>query len=156
MTDYLAAAEPGMLRPIFGRESENLVRRAAGIDNRAVVTEHGPAKSISQEWTFNRDVTDPAILAERLRAMTDEVAASLQKRNLVAYTVRVKFRWDDFTTFTRQRSLQIPTDDPGTIFRLAHALWRENWPPGRPVRLLGVGATSLEEGSGRQLGLAFD
>lgn len=152
----LAGTDPNDLRRVFGREAESLVRRAAGIDPREVVAERGQAKSISQEWTFNRDVTDPEILVERLREMSAEVAASLQKRNLVAYTVRVKFRWADFTTFTRQRTIQVPTDDAGTIYRLAHALWRENWPAGRPVRLLGVGATSLEEGQGRQLGLGFE
>ncbi len=85
--------------------------------------------------------------------MSLEVAEQLRKNNLVAHTIRVKFRWSDFTTFTRQRSLEVGTDDGETIFRLALAIWQENWPVGRPIRLLGVGATSLVESEGRQLGL---
>jgi hypothetical protein len=34
-------------------------------------------------------------------------------------------------------------------------MWEENWPPGQKVRLLGVGASSLEESAARQLGFGF-
>jgi DNA polymerase IV len=151
----LAAVDPLVLRPIAGRDADNLVRRAAGIDPREVVAQRGPAKSISQEWTFSRDVADPQVLAERLQAMAEEVARALQARNLVAHTIRVKFRWADFTTFTRQRSISIPTDDAAIIYRHAQSLWQDNWPPGRAVRLLGVGATGLVEGEERQLRLGL-
>lgn len=144
------------LRAAFGREAEKLMRRARGEDDRPVEPERGPAKSISQEWTFNRDVSDAAVLRDYLEKMAAEVARQLQEDNLLAHTVRVKFRWSDFTTFTRQRSLAVGTDDAATIYRLAERIWRENWPAGRPMRLLGVGATGLVEGEGRQLGLGFE
>lgn len=149
----LAAADPDTLRAAFGREGEQMIRRARGEDDRPVMPDRGPPKSISQEWTFNRDVGDAAVLRDHLEKMSAEVAESLQKKNLLAHTIRVKFRWSDFTTFTRQRSLDVGTDEAATIFRLAEAIWRENWPDGRPMRLLGVGATGLVEREGRQLGL---
>ena len=149
----LAVADSDSLRATFGRDADSLQRRARGEDDRPVETDRGPAKSISQEWTFNRDVADAAVLREYLEKMSAEVAEQLTRNNLLAHTIRVKFRWSDFTTFTRQRSLPVATDDPATIFRVAHALWRENWSDGRPMRLLGVGAASLVEGEGRQLGL---
>ena len=149
----LAAADSDGLRAAFGREADNLMRRARGEDDRPVEPERGPAKSISQEWTFNRDVADAAVLDEHLTKMAAEVAEQLRKHNLLAHTIRVKFRWSDFTTFTRQRSLEVGTDDAATITRVARAIWRENWPEGRPMRLLGVGAAGLAEGGGRQMGL---
>ena len=149
----LAAADPDTLQRAFGREALNMIRRARGEDDRPVETARGPAKSISQEWTFSRDVGDPGVLWKYLEKMSDDVAAQLRKNNLLAHTVRVKFRWSDFTTFTRQRSLDVGTDEAAIIRRLAEAIFRENWPVGRPVRLLGVAATSLVEGEGRQLGL---
>jgi len=151
----LAAAEPERLRATFGREAAKMSLRARGVDDREVEPDRGPAKSISQEWTFSQDVADPVVLKEYLRKMSAEVAAELRKRDLLAHTVRVKFRRPDFTTFTRQRSLDVGTDDAETIYRLALALWAENWPPGQPMRLLGVGAAGLREGEGRQLGLGF-
>jgi len=151
----LAAADLERLRGAFGREAEKLTRRARGIDERPVEPDHGPPKSISQEWTFSRDVADAEVLRERLREMAAEVAADLQKRNLLAHTVRVKFRAPDFTTFTRQRSLEIGIDDAEALYRLAAAIWAEHWPAGKPMRLLGVAAAGLVPGEGRQLGLGL-
>ncbi len=122
----LAAADPHHLRAAMGRDADSLMRRARGEDDRPVEPDRGPPKSISQEWTFNQDIADRATLVEHLRRMSIEVATELSKRNLLAHTVRVKFRAPDFTTFTRQRSLAVGTDDAGTIYRLALALWQEN------------------------------
>ena len=151
----LAEADTDPLRRIFGRDADSLMRRARGQDERPVLPDRGPPKSISQEWTFNRDVADATVLKEHLRRMSADVAAELVKRSLLAHTIRVKFRWSDFTTFTRQRSLGVGTDDATTIFRVAYMLWQENWPVGRPMRLLGVGAASLVAGEGRQMGLGI-
>ncbi len=151
----LALADADQLRRRFGREADSLIRRARGIDNRAVESERGPAKSISQEWTFSQDVADEVRLREQLRTMADDVAQSLRRRRLVAYTVRIKLRWPDFTTFTRQHSLEVGTDDAETILRYAEVLWRDNWPPRQPVRLIGLGVGSLREAEERQLGFDF-
>lgn len=152
---HLAAADVQQLRGLFGREAEKLIRRAQGVDERPLTPDRGPAKSISQEWTFSRDVGDPAILRERLRAMSNEIAAELVRRDLTAHTIRVKFRAPDFTTFTRQRSVDLGVQDAEVIFRLALAIWSEHWPAGQPMRLIGVAAAGLVEGESRQLGLGF-
>jgi DNA polymerase-4 len=152
----LAAADSGLLQANFGRQSEALVYRAQGIDKRQVQLVRGPAKSISQEWTFSRDVSDPALLREQLQKMCTGVARSLQKRDLIAHTVAVKFRWADFTTFTRQKSVTVGVDREAEIFRLASGIWKENWPEGQPIRLLGVGVSSLLNSDVRQLGFNFE
>jgi DNA polymerase IV len=151
----LAAADPAQLRAQFGKQAESLPLRARGIDDRPVVAEQGLPKSISQEWTFSEDIADPQQLQEWLERMSAGVAESLQKRNLLAYTVRVKFRWADFTTFTRQRSLEVGTDDAGRIYQLTLALWQENWSPGQKMRLLGVAVSGLEKAQLRQTSFDF-
>lgn len=151
----LATVDEDRLRRQFGRESESLMRRARGIDSRHVRAERGQAKSISQEWTFSEDTTDLAKLQDHMQTMAGHLAEELGKRQLVANTVRVKFRWADFTTFTRQRSLDFPTADADRIFQVANILWQENWPPDRAVRLIGVGVTSLAERREQQLGFDF-
>jgi DNA polymerase-4 len=151
----LAGHATAQLVAMFGRHAESLQRRAMGIDRREVRSHRGPPKSISQEWTFSQDVNDPQMLQEQLRKQSASVARSLKKRNLVAYTVRVKFRWADFTTFTRQRSLEVAIDDEEKIYRQALAIWQEHWPPGQRMRLLGVGVSSLEEPAARQIDLGL-
>jgi DNA polymerase-4 len=152
----LAQADLAQLRRRLGKQAAALQERARGIDGRAVQTDHGPPKSISQEWTFNSNVSDAAVLREKLHQMCGQVAQSLRKRGLVAHTVTVKFRWADFTTFTRQRSVTVGLDNEADIYRLAEAIWGENWPEKQPMRLLGVGVSKLvEEGNGRQLTFDF-
>jgi DNA polymerase-4 len=151
----LATADLGQLQAVLGKLAAELQQRAQGIDPRPVQPYYGPPQSISQEWTFNNDINDRAVLLRQLEKMCQSVARSLQKRQLSARTVYVKFRWADFTTFTRQKSVTVTIDSDVEIYRLAVAIWEENWPPGQRMRLLGVGVSNLEEASVRQLGFGF-
>ena len=151
----LATANAQMVQQAFGSHGEGLQARARGVDDRPVVADPGPPKSISQERTFSRDMADAQFLEEQITMMGERVAGSLQKRDLLAFTVSVKFRWPDFTTFTRQRTLPVGIDEADAVARVAVAIWRGHWPPGQPVRLLGVGVSNLARPRIRQLPL-FD
>ena len=59
-------------------------------------------------------------------------------------TIGIKVRTDDFSTYTRVRSIERMTNDAGTIASVALQLLRENAPE-RPVRLLGVRVASFAE-----------
>ncbi|HZD10735.1 MAG TPA: DNA polymerase IV, partial [Candidatus Binatia bacterium] len=149
----LARADLQLLQGEFGRQAMSMQKRAAGKDERPISSERELPKSISQERTFARDVNDPAFLYEKLEEMAATVAQSLQRRGLVAHTISVKFRWADFTTFTRQKTVSPPLNDEEQIRRHAERIWRENWPAGQRMRLLGVGVSNLEEPQARQLTL---
>jgi DNA polymerase-4 len=151
----LAAADPSQLAGEFGQHAIGMRQRAQGIDDRPVEPDHGPPKSISNEWTFNEDTNDPAFLLGKLDKMVLAVGQSLRESNLMAQTVYLKFRWADFTTFTRQKTLAVPIDSDEEIRRMAHAIWEENWPRGQRVRLLGVGVSKLSEPQQIQLGFNF-
>jgi nucleotidyltransferase/DNA polymerase involved in DNA repair len=151
----LAAADESTVRPILGRQANEFIRRSRGIDDRRVKTVRGPAKSISQEWTFSRDINDADILDRQLQKMCSKVAQSLQRRNMIAHTVTVKFRWADFTTFTRQKSVNVGIDREQEIYRLAAMIWKENWSKQKRIRLLGVGVSNLEKSTVRQLSFNF-
>lgn len=138
----------------FGRHGEDLARRARGIDERPIVTEH-EAKSISKETTFSSDVSDGRVLRDTLRRLSDGVGRRLRRNGLSGPTVKIKLRWADFTTLTRQVTLSQPTDHDNEIYAAALGLFEATWQHGRPVRLLGVGVSGLEP-STRQLGLWDD
>ncbi|GIK37886.1 MAG: DNA polymerase IV [Chloroflexota bacterium] len=63
----------------FGQPGHDLARHAKGLDERPVVTEH-EAKSISQEITFVKDVTDDPILRETLRQQSEQVGYHLRAK----------------------------------------------------------------------------
>ena len=151
----LATVEYALLKRHFKNQAAGLQERARGIDPRAVKSERGLSKSISQEWTFSEDSNDPVMLAEKLQKMAATVSRSLKRNGLIAHTVTVKFRWADFTTFTRQKSESVGIDDADEIYQVAEQLWRANWTVGQRMRLLGVGVSGISKPQTRQLGFDF-
>jgi DNA polymerase IV len=136
---------------MFGENGRDLAKHSKGIDDRPVVTEH-ETKSISQEITYSKDVRDDAILQKTLREMSAEVGKQLRKNNLAGKTIKLKLRWPDFTTLTRQTTLTNPTDQDDEIERVALELLKAIRKPYQAVRLIGVGVTGLGQPI-RQLGL---
>jgi DNA polymerase-4 len=134
----------------FGKIGYDLAKRAKGIDDRPVETER-ETKSISQETTFPRDVTDAQTLRQTLRKQSAGVGRRLRQAGLAGATVKLKLRWADFTTLTRQITLPQPADQDDQIYASALNLFEKAWRLGRPVRLLGVGVSGF--GQPRQLGL---
>jgi DNA polymerase-4 len=150
----LAALPSETLRAAFGKHGPELSERARGIDDSPVVTEY-ERKSYSQERTFNRDLSELHSLKVQLWKMSKGVAEDLKRGGLAGSTVAIKLRYSDFTTLTRQMTQAVPTDDAIEIYRAALILLERAWEPGRPVRLLGVGAHQLSEPTG-QLALFSD
>ena len=142
------------LRALTGSFGPTLKQFAFGIDDRPL--ELGDdIKSISSENTFPRDTADRPTLRRCLREQADEIAAKLQRRRLAARTVQVKVRYGDFSTLTRQVSVEDPVTDPRDLYRLGcWLLGRENLVH-RPLRLLGLGASGLLEVRSIQLPLPF-
>ncbi|MEO7908995.1 MAG: DNA polymerase IV [Roseiflexaceae bacterium] len=135
----------------FGQHGEDLARRARGVDERPIVTERA-TKSISQETTFARDVTDRAMLECTLREQAAEIARKLCRDDLLSTTVKLKIRWPNFTTPTRQLTLAQPTDEVEVIAAAALRLFQQIWTGEQAVRLIGVGVSGLGSPP-RQLGL---
>ena len=108
-------------------------------------------KSISSEETFSRDTDDRRVLKKSLHEQASELAAKLQHRQLAAQTVQVKIRYGDFTTLSRQVTLEEPVSDEREIYRLACFLLGREKLVCRPLRLLGLGVSNFEVPAGRQL-----
>jgi DNA polymerase-4 len=128
----------------FGQYGHDLALRARGIDDNPISTSH-EVKSISQETTFPRDVSDDARLAGTLRSLSAQVGHRLRKAGLAGSTVRIKLRWPDFSSLTRQVSLSQPTDQDEEIYRTALQLMATVRAKGKAVRLIGVGVSGLGE-----------
>jgi DNA polymerase-4 len=147
----LAACSEIELAQKFGKHGYELVRHARGQDERPVITFY-ETKSISQETTFARDVRSLPELLKVMDHQAEQVAKRLQQKNMAGSTVKIKLRWPDFTTLTRQLSLKTPTDQPDIISQAAHELFIKEWREGRAVRLIGVGVSGLHS-QARQLSL---
>jgi DNA polymerase-4 len=149
----LAALPVERLKTLFGGRGTDLAARARGEDDDPVVEGH-EAKSMSSETTFGQDLADHEELLRTLRSLTEDVGQRLREAGLAGTTVRIKLRWPDFTTITRQTRLAQPTDQDGEIYETAAGLLAGAWRRGRPVRLIGVAVANLTSAA-RQLSL-FD
>ncbi len=112
-------------------------------DDRPVVAER-EAKSVSQESTFERDLTDVAELNRLIDAMAGRVGGRLRASALSGRTVTLKLRRYDFTTITRSQTLPQPTDDARQVAAVARRLLVEAG-TGGGLRLLGVGVSGLSQ-----------
>jgi len=136
---------------LFGENGRELSRHAKGIDNRHIVTER-ETKSISQEITFSVDVRDDKVLQKTVREQAGRVGSQLRRNELAGSTIKLKIRWPDFTTLTRQTTLNHRTDQDDEIAKAALELLKAVRRPNQAVRLIGVGVTGLGQPI-RQLGL---
>jgi DNA polymerase IV len=142
----------GELRALVGSFAPKLRQFALGEDDRPL--ELGDIiKSISSEETFLSDTDDRKILRHSLKEQAADVAARLQRKQLAAQTVQVKLRYGDFTTLTRQITVEEPVADAREVYRLACFLLAREKLVSRPLRLLGLGVSNLDLPPARQLAL---
>lgn len=143
---------PGDLRALVGSFATQLKEFALGNDDRPLELDD-TIKSISSEETFLHDTDDRRILRSSLRVQAEDVSRKLKRKQLAAQTVQVKIRYGDFTTLTRQFSVEEPIIEAPEIYRLACFLLAREKLVSRPLRLLGVGVSHLDLPGGRQLSL---
>ena len=140
----------GDLRALVGSWGPELKRFARGEDDRPL--ELGDdVKSISSETTFLADTDQRPVLRACLREQAAEISEKLLRRRLSAHTVQVKVRYGDFTTLTRQLSIEEPTQEAREIYRMGCWLLGRERLVNRPLRLLGLGVSGLVENPARQL-----
>jgi DNA polymerase-4 len=134
------------LERLLGPEARALKRRAHGYGGTTLSPARQP-RSMSRETTLSRDLRDAEELEAILALLTARVAGQLREERLVARTVTLKLRHDDFHTVTRRRTLEIATDLDAELYGTARALFREAFEEvrrrDRGVRLIGVAATNL-------------
>ncbi len=142
------------LRPIVGSWGEELKRMAMGEDDRELDL-GDEVKSISAENTFLQDTAHRPTLRACLKEQAEDIAGRLRKRRLAALTVQVKVRYTDFTTLTRQLSVEEPVEDAAHLYRIACWLLARHELVKRPLRLLGLGVANVTDVTLRQMRLPF-
>ena len=150
----LARFPVGALEARFGHHGRELHARALGIFDSPVLAGHGAAKSISRETTFDNDEPSRERLRAILRGQCERVAADLSRQDRASRTITLKLRFPPFETLTRSASPGRPIDLADELFEAAGDLFERAWSEHacRPVRLIGMGATNLQERA-RQLRL---
>lgn len=132
------------LKDLAGRYGEigaRLFYLSQGEDKRKITSSRG-AKSVSNETTFFKDITDFDELSNVLLKLSEKVSARLKKSTLAGDTVTLKLKTAGFTTRTRSRQLIEPTQLAHVIFETGMSLLKKEVGV-TAFRLLGIGVTGL-------------
>jgi DNA polymerase IV len=138
------------LKALFGSGWEEMLRMARGEDDREVHTDQEDAKSYSTQETFGQDISDFAGIEQIAKRMIDELMPAIRADAKRVKTMTVKVRYPGMENSTAGRSLAEATDLEAPFYPLVGALLRAAWTKRRPLRLVSVRFSGVEE-KGAQL-----
>jgi DNA polymerase-4 len=137
----------------FGKQGRHMYFCARGIDERQVECSHG-TKSIGNEETFDRDVTDPRQIRKELLRLATRVGERLRRHHFTGRAVTLKVKYHDFITVSRSLTMARPTNDSHELYQAVLSLLPKTMAGAKPVRLVGIAVDQLREDSlPRQLDL---
>ena len=145
----LAGCDPRILRPLLGKNAEEIRERARGLDSRPVVPDE-QRKSLGKENTFPVDLVGPETCLGALWDLCQQVGWRLRCAGLSGCTVTLKVKTAGFQLLTRSRTVEEPVCQDEALMEQIRLLARQ-LPWTQPVRLLGVSVSHLVAGGSQSL-----
>ena len=136
-----------LIRALGAGQGESLYELAWGRDPREVA-ESVVDKSIGAEETFAHDLDESEELLAQLLRVTERAARRLRDQKLAARTISIKIRFSDFTTITRSKTIDLPTNSTQEIYDQVRRLFNALALVRARVRLVGVRLENLESDQG--------
>lgn len=155
VADVVKVDEARLKQLLGNKTGEQIWRLARGIDEREVVPEQGE-KSIGAEKTFLQDLYTAADLEKAILVLSEEVGRRIRAKKYRGRCVTVKVRYDDFTTVSRSQTQKRGVRTTEGIYHAARELLWKTAARNRPVRLLGITLSRLEEDTAGQAELFAD
>ena len=135
------------LKKLTAEVGERLARHlhdlANGRDDRPVEPTR-KVQSIGREITFPKDLRSPEEAKEALLKLAEEVGWRLRRAGKRANTIHLKLRLGDFSTFTRQRTFDVPLCYDEDLYEAACALFDAMKRPPGGIRLLGISGSGFD------------
>lgn len=142
-----------VLQDILGSMGEEVYLRIRGIDDRQVKSS-GVRKSIGTEVTLSKDIDDIVLISKYLDDYLRKICDEIVQKKILAKTITLKIKFDDFQQITRSKSLENASNNYNLFKVLLNDIINKV-PIDRKIRLLGVTLSNLVENDKMQLEL-FD
>ncbi len=139
----LASVSPETLTRRFGKMGEMLYKYANGLDDSPVCSEREDAKSVGSGMTFRHDLTSLDDCKVGIEYLADEVARRLRKQGMKCETVQLTIKDEFLSVLQRQKPQSPPADTARAIADTALEILIDEWPRGKPIRMLTVTAANL-------------
>ncbi len=125
----------------YGAIGDRLYHFARGQDSR-FVDKTSKRKSISNETTFARDLSDYGELKARLWPLCEKVSERLKEQVLAGDNITLKLKTASFRQISRSTTLDSPTQMAETLFEVGKRLLQPEC-RGLDYRLIGIGVSGL-------------
>ncbi len=132
-----------VLQQHFGKSAKHYYDIARGIDWRPV-NAHRDRKSISVETTFAEDLADPNQIQQHLLQLLRQALNKLAEKQLAAYNLTIKIKYQNFVQITRGRTLSEAIADSPSVALIIVDLLKNTAIDEKRVRLLGVTLSALQ------------
>ena len=139
----LASVSPETLTRRFGKMGEMLHKYANGLDDSPVCSEREDATSVGSGMTFRHDLTSLDDCKVGIEYLADEVARRLRKQGMKCETVQLTIKDEFLSVLQRQKPQSPPADTACAIADTALEILIDEWPRGKPIRMLTVTAANL-------------
>ena len=134
------------LRPVFGKNTDEMLARANGHDSRVIETE-SDRKSMGVSETLLEDITDYDEIRGLIRILSRRLSERLRKSDKAGFRISLRICYYNFRNADRSRRSEQPLWRADDIFVQAMALFDDNWEEGEAIRLLGISVSEFTNDS---------
>lgn len=139
----LAKSDEKMIIRKFGKQGKMMWEYANGIDNSEVNYIVEKPKGIGNSITLPKDLSTISDLEEMVWLLTEKVTYRLRAEEMIANTVDVQLKTNNFEVKSHQGKLEYATSNTKTIYEKAKELLKEMYKKGDKIRLVGVRVDGL-------------
>lgn len=135
----LASISESSLVSRFGKIGHMLYKYSNGLDDSPVLAEvHTSQKSISNGFTFKRDLTSMEEWRMGIDFLSEEIGYKLRSTGQIASGISITIKDEYLRSIQRQRKISHPTDISSEIAKYALDILSSEWSENKPIRMLTV------------------
>ncbi len=109
------------------------------------MTPHRRRKSVGVETTFEQDISGHHLVKQHLHRLLQQALRKMIDKKLVAHTITIKIKYQNFVQITRSRTLTSQITRSEGLDQVFEELLKNTDVSERKIRLLGVTLSSLSE-----------
>ena len=140
----LRRADDEEIVSMLGKVGRMILDRTRGVEDDSIEPDD-EVKSVSNETSFARDLTEKADIDAAIATMAGKVGRRLRRKGLAGRTLALKVRYADRSVRSAQVKLERNTDDEFVFMEHLPTLLDELWRPGMALRLIGVAVSDFDE-----------
>jgi len=133
------------MHELLGQSGVQLWKRANGIDQ-TPVKPYSDKKSLSKEYTFDKDTQNLEELKATLLTIVEHLAFQLRKSNQLCSTITLKIRYTNLDTESQQKRIAFTSNDDKLI-GYANELFGRLYQRRMLLRMIGVKLSGLVSGN---------